>query len=320
MPVISSFICCGRCCMKLDVMLKTRSYIALLDSSNGAVCYRLCHTETNSELLRTPESEEMLNTNRFLFGQPILFPPNRIRGGEFTFDGRVYCLPINEPATESHLHGTLYRLPFVIEEQSVDSAMFSYTAKAGEYLKFPHDFRVMRKYTLTDEFGLQEQTQIYNDSGLTMPVMLAYHTTFNIPFLADGKIEDYRLSLPVGVEHKRDEKYLPTCEYEDTSICSLLRDGSFVPCEHTISAFYKATGNIMYLRDHGTNCTLEYSAEGFSYWMLYNGGAKDFLTVEPQTCAIDAFHIDIPYRQAGVISLEPGQSLSFKTAIRLIKG
>lgn len=52
--------------------------------------------------------------------------------------------------------------------------------------------------------------------------------------------------------------------------------------------------------------------------MLYNGGKRDFLTVEPQTCAIDAFHIDQTYERAGVISLPPGEEISLSTEIAVV--
>lgn len=314
----SSCICFAQCFMKLDVMLETAQYTALFDSSNGAVCYRLYHKPTDSEILRTPASEEQLEKNRFLFGTPILFPPNRIRGGKFSFCGQDYTFPINEPETGSHLHGALYRLSFALEKQEKNAVVFSFQAKAGEYLNFPHGFRVKRIYTLTDNMGLQERTEIYNESDRVMPVMLAYHTTFNIPFSSGGQEEAHRLCLPVHLEHKRDSKYLPTCEYADTPVCKMLRSGAFIPCQNAISAFYAASGNTMRLVDEGKHCAVEYDTEGFGYWMLYNGGARDFLTVEPQTCAIDAFHIDKHYRDAGVIALSPGDKSVFQTAIRII--
>lgn len=301
--------------MKLDVTLQTRSYLAQLDSSAGAVCYRLYHRETASEILRTPSSEDELEQNRFLFGNPILFPPNRIRGGSFTFEGRQYDFPVNEPETGSHLHGALYRLPFETESLSENEAVFIYRADAGEYLGFPHAFQVRRHYTLTDVGGLEEVTEIYNNSELNMPVMLAYHTTFRIPFCGDGRTEDHLLTLPVRLLHKRDEHFLPTCEYEDGSLCETLRNGTFVPCEHTVSAFFEANGSTMRLYDRSKKLAVEYRTQGFGYWMLYNGGNRDLLVVEPQTCAIDAFHIDRPYAQAGVLSLPPHEKISFITNI-----
>ena len=305
--------------MKLDVTIESSNYLASFDSSAGAVCYRLYHKPTNSDILRTPCSEEDLEKNRFLFGNPILFPPNRIRGGIFTFEDQTYRLPINEPHTGSHLHGELHRMPFKIAALSKSSVTFFYQAKAGEYLGFPHAFEVRRIYTLSDDCGLRETTEIMNLSQKTMPVMLAYHTTFQIPFSSNGTVSDYVLQLPVGRLHKRDQHYLPTCEYEDGELNEMLRIGTFVPCEHTVSAFFEASGKTMRLLDRQKSVAICYKTEGFRYWMLYNGGNQSFITVEPQTCAIDAFHIDQSYSRAGVKSLPPYQTISFVTEIGLEK-
>lgn len=260
-----------------------------------------------------------MEQNRFLFGNPILFPPNRIRGGAFTFEGREYRLPINESETGSHLHGALYSMPFETEALRENGVTFLYRANEGEYLGFPHAFRVRRCYTLSDADGLREVTEIYNDSDLPMPVMLAYHTTFRIPFCKGGRAEDHLLTLPVQHLHVRDAHFLPTCEYEDGELCEMLRNGSLVPCEHTLSAFFEANGNTVRLYDREKRFCLEYRTQGFGYWMLYNGGKNDLLVVEPQSCAIDAFHIDRPYTQAGVISLAPHEKTVFTTEIAVVK-
>ena len=49
------------------------------------------------------------------YGLPILFPPNRIDGGHFTFAGKEYQFKINEPATGNSLHGFLQNEPWDIE-------------------------------------------------------------------------------------------------------------------------------------------------------------------------------------------------------------
>lgn len=118
--------------------------------------------------------------------------------------------------------------------------------------------------------------------------------------------------------HKRDLHFLPTCEYEDGELNQLLRSGQFVPCKHTVSAFFKANGSTMRLLDQKRNLTLEYRTEGFGYWMLFNGGSRELLVVEPQTCAIDAFHIDQSCKEAGVISLPPHKTKAFTTHIALV--
>ncbi len=305
--------------MKFDITLESSRYLAEFDSDHGGFCGRLYHKPSGSELLRTPESEEMYNGNRFLFGNPILFPPNRVRNGEFTFEGREYRLPINDTFSGCHLHGDLHRMPFTVERTACGEVDFLYRAERGEYEGFPHAFTIRRRYTLSDATGLREITEIRNDSSETMPVMLGFHTTFRLPFCPDSKAENCSLTLPVGRLHKRDEKYLPTCEYEVNEDCERLNRGEFVPADGKVSSFFEASGNTARLVDRQKGLTLEYRTQGFRYWMLFNGGSRDFLSIEPQTCAIDAFHIDQTIEEAGVLALPPSEALSFSTEIAIVE-
>jgi len=300
--------------MKSDIILQNGGYTAYINSTDGAVCYRLRSETLDAELLRTPESEEQLNSNRFLFGTPILFPPNRIHTGTFTFEGREYRFPINEPETNCHLHGDLHKLPFQVEQCSTDYVKCIATFSHGEYLGFPHTFSVERAYTLTD-CGLYEKTTVCNLSTQTMPVMLAFHTTFRIPMTEDGKPEDYRLKLPVNRLYRRGENYLPTCEYENGELCDSLREGRYIPCNTATSAFFSASGDTAELSDEIRRIKIRYVTHGFGYWLVYNGGNRDFLCVEPQTCAVDAFHIDLTPAQAGVRALAAGEEIFFETHI-----
>lgn len=304
--------------MNTDILLQNGGYTAYINSTDGAVCYRLRSESLGAELLRTPESEEHLDTNRFLFGNPILFPPNRIHTGTFTFEGREYRFPINELETGCHIHGDLHKLPFAVEQFGAGEVKCTADFACGEYLGFPHAFSVERAYTLTDR-GLHEKTAVRNRSAHTMPVMLAFHTTFRIPLTEDGKPEDYRLKLPVNRLHKRDKNYLPTCEYENGELCDALREGRYIPSDYAASAFFSASGDTVELWDESRRIKLRYQTRGFGYWLIYNGGNRDFLCVEPQTCAVDAFHIDLTPEQAGVISLAAGDEVLFETQLSVEK-
>ena len=135
--------------IKTDVKLENGGYVAEFRSDLGGNCYRLYHKESGAELLRSPENEEKLFSQMYLYGNPILFPPNRIRDGEFEFEGRKYVFPINEPATNSHIHGALYKKAFKIVKQTSSAVEFLFEAKTGEYLGFPHNFHIERAYELS---------------------------------------------------------------------------------------------------------------------------------------------------------------------------
>lgn len=157
-------------------VLSAGGYEAEFSADIGATCFRLFYKPLNAEILRTPNGESQRNTNVYLFGNPILFPPNRIRGGRFVFRGKKYVLLVNEPQTGCFIHGNLLNLPFAKKQISQSEIEFTYSAKKGEYLGFPHDFTVRRHYKL-GENGLEEYTTVINDGVCEMPVMLAYVIT-----------------------------------------------------------------------------------------------------------------------------------------------
>lgn len=70
-------------------------YTALLVPGMGANLVRLANTRLGAEILRTPGADEIevFKGRPQVFGLPILFPPNRIADGRYTFEGRTYQYP-----------------------------------------------------------------------------------------------------------------------------------------------------------------------------------------------------------------------------------
>lgn len=298
--------------MKLtDVKISANGYTAEFSSRRGATCYRLTNEPLSCDVLRTPKSEEDLKINPYLYGNPILFPCNRIRGGKFTFDGREYSFPINEQKTNCHIHGALYALPFKITEIAQDKVSFYYEAKEGEYIGFPHAFSVERKYSLSDG-GLEEQTTFANLSDKIMPLMLAFHTTFNAPFCGNGEC---LATIPVACEQLRDENFLPTGEFSDGGEREQnLRRGSYEIGKTHLSALYKVNGTECELTANGV--ILKYTASPeYGYRMTYAEKGAGFMVIEPQTSAIDCFHLASAPEENGLISLGAGEKITLFTRV-----
>ena len=295
--------------IKTDIKICGGGYTALLRSDLGGCCYSLKNDELGGEILNTPNTEEELRSNISIYGNPILFPPNRIRGGRFDFRGKEYSFPVNEPRTGAHLHGMLRELPFSVSELRPDTVTLSFRAEAGEYLGFPHAFEAVRDYTLGSD-GLTEKTTFRNLSDEPMPFMLAFHTTFQLR----GLSREARLLLPVVREQQRDEYFLPTLLWSrgrerDREICK----GEYKIYSSPISALYEIDGSIGKIVDpvSGISIVCECS-EHYGYRMLWRSDGADFLCIEPQTCAIDCFHLDTPPEENGLIVIEPGESVTLK--------
>ena len=305
-------------CPLCTVRLSAGGYEAEFAPLIGATCFRLFYKKLNAEIFRYPLDEEHRQTNVYLFGNPILFPPNRIRGGKFVFKGKEYVFPINEPKTGCFIHGELLNLPFTTVAKAQNEIVFRYSAKAGEYIGFPHDFTVERRYVL-NESGLEEFTSVTNDGVADMPVMLAYHTTFDLNF--GGDKNDVTLEVPVSEEYLRDKNFLPTGEKASGRPCDeQLEKGMFHPAIAPFSAFYKSNGKpfTAVLKNQKSGISIRYSSDNsFGYRMLYRGDGDDFVVTEPQTCAIDCFHLGDNPNELGLIVLGGGKTQTFRTKIEI---
>ena len=270
------------------VKIASGNWIAKINLSRGANCISLKNTEHNLSILREPDSAENPD-NPYLYGMPILFPPNRIQDGHIVFEGREYLFPINEPETNCHLHGFLHQAEFQIAEQGASFVRCQYESDEL-YQFFPHKFRFEILYSLSTQ-GLLQEVTIHNLSTTNMPVSLGFHTTFNLPFFQASSSENIRIFAQVGDEVERDTlRYLPTGRILPVDeISAALNYCEFDPSTQHISKHYKSSGEgRIELYDIKNHIKIIYSNDIQYKWRLFfNGGSRDFICLEPQTCMVN---------------------------------
>jgi len=299
------------------VLLKAREYTATINVSRGANCISLRHEGYGARILREPNYTRL--DNPYLYGMPILYPNNRIYDGRFTFEGREYCFSINEPSTNCHIHGFLHEMPFEVLERGEDFVVCEYRAtKEKPYCSFLHEFRVQIMYRLNED-GLFVATTICNDSENNMPNMLGFHTTFNLPFLTDGKKEDVSVLAEVKnlVERNR-QTYLPTGKFlPEDEIENALCKGTFHPYGVTISRqYFKKDGGRVALSDTKRKISVVYEIdEKFGFRLLYNGDANEYICIEPQTCMANAPNAPFDREYAGFDYIKPHATKTYHTRI-----
>lgn len=185
--------------------------------SVGANLVRLAHTGLGVEILRTPDANETDTFRRrpHVFGLPILFPPNRIADGSYSFDGRTYRFPITIEREHNYHHGLLKSQPFAVSKarETDDEVLMEcrYYSNAGNdaiFRDFPHEFRCKIVYRLTAN-GLEQEVVFTNRSRNQMPVGIGFHTPLRIPF-AGGTDADYVMRVAVGEQVELDGRNLPT--------------------------------------------------------------------------------------------------------------
>lgn len=300
------------------INLSGGGYTAVINLSRGANCISLRH-ESGAVILREPHNPDQLD-NPYLYGMPILFPVNRIENGVFTFEGRQYRFPINEPATSCHLHGELHATAFRMIEKTDSSVKCRYTAtKTKPYLTFPHEFEFVMEYRLKSD-GFCHIVTVTNLSDQNMPVFLGFHTTFNTLFAKNSRSEDIRVFANISEEYARnlEVNYLPTGDkppFDEAS--SALAQGTYKPFEEKTSKHYRGQG-IMSITDTA-NCqrVIYDNDEKYTFRLIYNGGEEGYICLEPQNCLANCLNAPFTKEEAGFDYLRPGESKTFRSRIYL---
>jgi len=298
------------------INLSGGGYSAVINLNRGANCISLRH-EFGAVILREPEDPNVLD-NPYLYGMPILFPVNRIDNGCFTFDGRQYRLPINEPATGCHLHGELHRTAFEIIEKTDHSVKCRYAAtKTEPYLSFSHTFEIIMEYALKAD-GFYHTVTITNNSALNMPVFIGFHTTFNTIFSKNSRRENIRVFADISEEYARNMEvnYLPTGEkplFDETS--SSIALGTYNPFKERTSKHYRGQG-IMSITDTENRQRIVYeNDEKYTFRLIYNGGSEGYICLEPQNCLANCPNGPFTREEAGFEYLTPKESKTFQSKI-----
>ncbi|WP_102410925.1 aldose 1-epimerase [Beduinella massiliensis] len=308
--------------MKDTLLLTGFGYEAEICAQRGANLVALRKPELGMDVLRTPRTlDTFFQTNPYLWGIPILFPPNRISGACFEFERREYRFPMNEPEIGNFIHGVLHETALPCIRSSPTEAEFLFDAdETHPYMTFPHAFQMRVLYRLTPD-GIQQRISITNCSASNMPVALGFHTTFRLPFVSEGDVQDVRLCLGVEREYVRNmDTFLPTGEVlSEFPLRSALLEGTVVPANHTLSRHYDMdSSRRMILKDAAKQMQIVYQAdESYRFWMVYNGGSKDFLCVEPQTWLNNCPNAPFDRKAMGFRFICPGQTLTYKTSISL---
>lgn len=148
-------------------------------------------------VLRSPENMEEWEKSPYLYGNPLLFPPNRTRDGIFSFRGNTYTLPVNEPDKNNHIHGLLFDAPFSVTVRRENELCCSFQ-NCGE--RYPFPFTISFCYKISTH-GLKVGLTVKNDGRIAMPLILGFHTTFSEP---------QSFAVPVKERWEREERFLPT--------------------------------------------------------------------------------------------------------------
>ena len=299
-------------------------YVALLVPSVGANLVRLANTKLGVEILRTPAADEIetFKSRPQIFGLPILFPPNRIEDGRYTFEGRTYQYPITIEKEQNYHHGILKGEPFVVskaieddEAVKIECRYYSNEANDAIFRHFPHPFKCKIVYKLSAK-GLKQEVVFSNRSEQSMPIGVGFHTPIMIPF-AGGEAADYRMRVAVGEQVELSERNLPTGKTLplNEQFAKLRGEGLQVTACEAIEAGFTLReievdgkpyrGAVVEKIDTGVKAYYEVD-EQTTYWTIWNnGGQVPYCCPEPQSWTTNAPNAANP-EAVGFQAIAPG--------------
>lgn len=136
---------------------------------------------------------------------------NRIAGGRFTLDGKIYQLPPNDHGQT--LHGGpkgLDRIVWDVDMISKNEIVFSCVSPDGEE-GFPGTLRIKMSYLLTPENEFKISYSATTDKPTV--INLSHHGIFNLKGEGNGTITDHILTIHADYITPVNDKLIPTGEF-----------------------------------------------------------------------------------------------------------
>jgi aldose 1-epimerase len=244
----------------------------------------------------------------------VLVPwPNRLRGGEYSFDGRAYQLPLTEPTLRNAIHGLARWVrwtPLAVDPSSVTMGV-DLVPQTG----WVFDVRVEVTYALRADAGLVVSVRAVNNGSGPAPFGAGFH-----PYLSlhGHVLDDATLRLPARQRLLLDDAQVPVgmrtvaggphdfirpkrlggVRLDDAFTDLVVEDG------HSSADVLTPSGSAQVWFDSAFGYL-----QAFTVANLEGGHAA--VAIEPMTCPADAFNSG-----DGLIVLEPGVAWNATWGIR----
>ena len=250
--------------------------------------------------------------------------PNRLKGGQYTFEGQTYQFPIHEDKNgrQNTLHGfrkpRRFELLDSVTSESSASATFGYDYDGRESY-YPFAFRVAITYTIGDtDRTLDIKIELENTGSGNMPIGLGWHPYFqfsnkNNPTNVHDRIDKVGIQLPRVQRVAVDGHQIPTGALEDfddynTESVPGLRE--YDDCFKLVDTS-EGRAHTLFKYDTVYMRLWQQTGEGgFNYLQMYTPEDRLSIAVEPMTCNINALQ-----NGNGLIVLSAGQKHTLECGI-----
>ncbi len=237
----------------------------------------------------------------------VLAPwPNRIRDGEYAFDGTEQHLPINEPDRHNAMHGLVGWVRWHAVEEASDAVTLQYDLPPQTGYPWPLTLRT--RWSVGPD-GLRADHEAVNPGSRPVPFGLAVHPYLYVP---GATVDDLTLQVPMATRLLTDARLLPIgarpvvdTPYDFTRPRAI--DGGVLDTAFTDpSADGRIVASLTGRDGHGVRVW----AEPVFRWLqvftsdsLPGARHRRSVAIEPMTCPPDAFRSG-----RDRVTIEPGDS------------
>lgn len=244
---------------------------------------------------------------------------NRVARARMTFRGREHALDKRVAADGTAMHGDVRSHPWTIVDRSPVSARLTFESRSvAGGANFPWAFAMQVRYELLRSV-LRIDMTLWNRADEPMPCGMGLHPYFPRAPIG-GAARQPKVMFPCRGRYES-KAMLPVAPARRDGLARRFASPAFWPAAAIDEVFdgYQGLAHV----DYGTHGVTMRSDASLSHLVAFSptdakGNLEPFFAIEPVTMANDAFNLAARgWRDTGVRTLDPGQSLSCWTTIAL---
>jgi aldose 1-epimerase len=263
----------------------------------------------DGNVIKIPFADQFELKSNPYYPSALLSPwVNRVRNGNYSFEGRNYQLPINETNLGNAIHGLLARKPFSLHLENA-KATLSYQYQAEEKA-YPFSFEMKLTYEFLSNNEFQMQFEAKNTGKSNMPFACGWHPYFCLP---EGTVADWSIQFNSLSKCISDSQMIPLREdaFEASKGVDLGKE--------TLDNVFRLQSmpkhvTRLYNKSSQTSLYLEQSSIDFPFLVVFAPENEHCVAIEPMTANTDAFNTG-----DGLRILAPGEVFCSPVKIRYSK-
>ncbi|ERM19037.1 aldose 1-epimerase [Brevibacillus laterosporus] len=279
----------------------------------------------NQEVFVSPEKISMIRDASARFGNPILFPPNKIRHGSFSFNGKKYQLGLNKG--EHHSHGELRVRAWNVIDRGAKADRGAFVVSEFDFADHPDlleafQARLVFRFTYVLQDGvLRLEGEVKNESEVAAPFMLGFHPYFHVK---QGHEQQTIMQVSSKLEWPVNEEGFVDGSPTSTDLCQQLTKGLAYPDmpkgrDHAFVTVEDGTTSCELIDQQESHKIVYEFGDQFPFMLVFQPSWNNSVSLEPYTAVTDAFNLDVAAEQTGARGLEPGEQFVFTHTFRVEK-